>query len=740
MRSIFSDFFIGTLFVWPADSDLQAELECEPIVGFNKSPIDKRVDDQRADIVLDGQQRLTAMRNAFFWHHDRTSSRSRPNWFSVDIERFMDAGEDDPSRDSAFEINKATRSDVEWFNTLTEDDSATYEYNKETQEHRFPLWLLGAAGTRRAMAWLDSYIRYWSEEANTYKSKAEEQEKKHAKHLRDFNRRSDNQNNIDQGSYDPKRKELEQKLEDAKAKLEECEAEQNSLYDEVSALRKELKNSNHTGRDVETGRRKDKLHSRYLRKKEEMISLQGDVEIADQELASHIESLASDKDDAENQHDTYDEELLNKVTRAGEKQYANEQKAKKARQYVSFGMSFADKINSLITGYRVPVLSIGGKASKMEVSDMFSQLNRRGVKLRHFDLLNAQTSLQGIPLRKMTDEFIKRLNDRGLQCGSSSRDVLARIVLINAHPKFEYKLSSDLYALLAPSQSDDSLIRDIADFERRWTEAQEAYETGLITLRKESWYGHPVTSKARLGDFIPFQAVLPVYCSLLAYASGDDRQENRVRQWYWASVLTQRYASDNEDNPDLGKIDLRQAYRWIDGEAEAKTPEAILKFEEDFGTYLVSREMGISAQLAKGIRGLFLVLQPKDWISGEQSATEDVTERGLVSQQWCQDQGLPSEFAESIFNEVFLSDNVAELVAGRSPKQYIERIFADRSIAQMHSILYSHCISPTALSLLMQDTFTTEDFVAFLNERKAEFLRRLARELFQDLDLDTDSL
>jgi len=59
MRSIFLDYYIGSLLLWKGKSENFGALACEPIYGFNGS------NGNAEHIVLDGQQRLTAMYYAF---------------------------------------------------------------------------------------------------------------------------------------------------------------------------------------------------------------------------------------------------------------------------------------------------------------------------------------------------------------------------------------------------------------------------------------------------------------------------------------------------------------------------------------------------------------------------------------------------------------------------------------------------------------------------------------------------
>src|SRR5258707_10038075 len=59
MRSIFLDYYIGSLLVWKGTVENFDALACEPIYGYNGQAGSPEY------IVLDGQQRLTAMYYTF---------------------------------------------------------------------------------------------------------------------------------------------------------------------------------------------------------------------------------------------------------------------------------------------------------------------------------------------------------------------------------------------------------------------------------------------------------------------------------------------------------------------------------------------------------------------------------------------------------------------------------------------------------------------------------------------------
>ena len=82
VRSIFLDYYIGSLLLWKGKQENFTALSCEPIYGFTGA-------ERRDYIVLDGQQRLTAMYYAFVGPDMRLPNRSSRAHYLVRIDRFM---------------------------------------------------------------------------------------------------------------------------------------------------------------------------------------------------------------------------------------------------------------------------------------------------------------------------------------------------------------------------------------------------------------------------------------------------------------------------------------------------------------------------------------------------------------------------------------------------------------------------------------------------------------------------
>ena len=147
MRSIFLDYFIGSLLLWKGKDENFESLACEPIYGFQGQG-------KPEHIVLDGQQRLTAMYYAFMAPNVAAPSRANRFLYFIRVDRFMEE-----AYDEAFEYD--------WTRTGEKTlETAEAQYEK----HKFPLAVVGQ-GDRAIVKWSQGYEEYWkSREASALKA------------------------------------------------------------------------------------------------------------------------------------------------------------------------------------------------------------------------------------------------------------------------------------------------------------------------------------------------------------------------------------------------------------------------------------------------------------------------------------------------------------------------------------------------------------------------------------------
>ncbi len=163
IRSIFLDYYIGSLLLWKGKSSNFDALSCEHVYGFNNKKFAAYDNAGKPEyIVLDGQQRLTALYYAFFSPDIPLPSRSNRATYFVRVNQFMAE-----QYDQAFDYEWHTRK----FSKTLIDPKLQY------QHHIFPLSILSAGG-RAALKWVTGYEEYWKTQAVLVEEKGQEKDVK----------------------------------------------------------------------------------------------------------------------------------------------------------------------------------------------------------------------------------------------------------------------------------------------------------------------------------------------------------------------------------------------------------------------------------------------------------------------------------------------------------------------------------------------------------------------------------
>ena len=140
IKSIFMDYYVGTLLLWRGNKENYKLLNCKSIEGFKEKV-------NPGHIVLDGQQRLTALYFAFFNPNHSFPRRKNSIVFTVNIERLIEE-----DFDNAFEYNFLSKK----YKALVGDKKLQYE------QHIFPLGEM-KEGTWGVGDWIKGYRDYWIE-------------------------------------------------------------------------------------------------------------------------------------------------------------------------------------------------------------------------------------------------------------------------------------------------------------------------------------------------------------------------------------------------------------------------------------------------------------------------------------------------------------------------------------------------------------------------------------------------
>jgi hypothetical protein len=142
MRSVFLDYYIGSLLLWKGKQENFDALSCEPIYGYEGIG-------KPQYIILDGQQRLTAAYYAFFAPNKSLPNRSNRFFYFIHVDKFMAE-----EYDEAFGYDWLTN---RW-DKILKDHEAQYD------SHIFPLAIVGAGGWD-LYEWVHGYEKFWLDRA-----------------------------------------------------------------------------------------------------------------------------------------------------------------------------------------------------------------------------------------------------------------------------------------------------------------------------------------------------------------------------------------------------------------------------------------------------------------------------------------------------------------------------------------------------------------------------------------------
>ena len=157
MRSIFLDYYIGSLLLWKGKKENFEALACESIYAYAGG------DGNPEHIVLDGQQRLTAMYYTFMAPDAPAPRRRNRFLYFIRVDKFMEEAYDD-----AFTYD--------WTRGAT---SLLGDAETQYENHMFPLAVIGQTGWALPN-WVQGYERYWEERTNKAKAAGDAQAEREA--------------------------------------------------------------------------------------------------------------------------------------------------------------------------------------------------------------------------------------------------------------------------------------------------------------------------------------------------------------------------------------------------------------------------------------------------------------------------------------------------------------------------------------------------------------------------------
>ena len=409
--------------------------------------------------------------------------------------------------------------------------------------------------------------------------------------------------------------------------------------------------------------------------------------------------------------------------------------AVEARRHALNARGFGEHMAAMAQQYQISYIELDRDLAIDKVCDIFTQLNSRGVRLDVFDLMNALLKPKGLRLKHLWREARERLafvetekmNVYVLQVMSILRQAYCS-------PKYLYFL---LPGQEKPIRNPDGtrhkeiLVPTVDDFEGLWCRAVGALEGATKLLR------HPQEFGAISSKYLPYASILPAFAALQADLKTRPPElhfggQRKIRQWYWASVFTNRYSGSVESTSTRDFLDIRA---WIGD--DAAEPALIQQFKSTFANLDLRRETNSGSSVYKGLFNLLVLGGARDWMTGNIPQHDELDDHHIVPASWGGAPQLGGNLIHSILNRTPLTaDTNRKVIGNRLPNAYLPQLIERNGEGAVRATLETHFVSAAAFDILRRDPFTPADFEAFIAERQRTIVEAIESLLIKErLDL-----
>lgn len=431
------------------------------------------------------------------------------------------------------------------------------------------------------------------------------------------------------------------------------------------------------------------------------------------------------------------------------------QRQEEAQGYVKQIGGFLRQIE-MLKHRRIMSVPLDKDEDVVRVKDTFLQVNRHGIQLSDFELLNAVVAINGLSPRDLARRSHEQLQRNGLNLHpSSTESFVSKIMLLRIHPDHDSDASVEPYLVpgerVQTAEGSRVLIESPEEFRSRWEEATAELSAGLESLR--DWCRCLPDDTQH--TYAPLDALIPSYCALRTDAAGDPLKERKLLQWYWANLLAGNYENIPDGAPQKGK-DYRDMREWFEPDARSAkdAPDVVLDITDRFNPRRSQRSHELvrtdattentpPAQ-ASAVLSLLRRRNPYDWRTGARvrDAGKGITEGFIVPLRWCDEMGIAFSDSRSVFNSFVGTSEMVADIDGEMPHNYlpaIEKRWGNQGWAhdKLAAAFESHFLPREIRASLGSRQFTVRAFEEFLVKRQVALFRWFGQDLYNvDLGLD----
>lgn len=383
------------------------------------------------------------------------------------------------------------------------------------------------------------------------------------------------------------------------------------------------------------------------------------------------------------------------------------------KEYHQYDKVFLDKYKKFraevietITGYKLPVITLGKDTPREAVCKVFENVNTGGVPLTVFELVTATYATYEFDLRKDWETCRDVIWGRGeplvtdVMHGVDETAFLTAITLYTT-----YHASS-----MTTCKKKDVLALEFEDYKKNRGAVLDGYKMARKFLFSQ--YVFRMRDLPYTTQLIPLSAI----CAEIGRNVFNQPQtQNILSQWFWCGIMGEMYGGANETRYANDMEDVVAAIRGQ--ESQNRTVNAAW-FS---ATRLISLQTRNSAAY-KGIMALVYRESCRDFMKGTtidivKSMDEAPDIHHVFPEAYCTSMAYPKEKWNSIVNKTPLLPESNRQIGGEAPSVYSKKIIKQAQIdeEQLKIRVESHLVN--------YDYFIKDDFNNYFVERAKAILK-----------------
>lgn len=377
-----------------------------------------------------------------------------------------------------------------------------------------------------------------------------------------------------------------------------------------------------------------------------------------------------------------------------------------SKEFMEKYKRFRADVLDTITGYKLPVITLGRETPREAVCKVFENVNTGGVPLTVFELVTATFATYEFDLRKDWEacrEVIWGQNEplnTDVMYGVDETAFLTAVTLFTTYHA----------ETMTTCKKKDVLSLAFEDYQANKAALLEGYKMARKFLFSQ--YVFRMRDLPYTTQLIPLAAI----CAEIGRSAFNQPQtQNILSRWFWCGIMGEMYGGANETRYANDMEDVVAAIRG--NESQNRTINAAY-FS---ATRLISLQTRNSAAY-KGIMALVYRGRCHDFVQGTtidivKSMDEAPDIHHIFPEAYCVKMGYKKEKWNSIVNKTPLLPESNRQIGGEAPSVYSKRVMRKAEIdeAAWRSRVESHLVD--------YDTFISDDFNGYFIARAKSIMK-----------------